>query len=613
MDLFYSLPENILQRIILLQQDYIGITLDIKVFNIFFVSLAFALFLTLLSYSLGKKISVPFNDKEENTYDYLFFIAVGYILIGTGIAFLGFLSLLNFTSITLFLLFIIVYSFTFPFSLKQNFFNLTSHVKNDFLYLKTNKFVFLWTTLFILLAVIQLINPEVREDQYHVDLPVMYLQNETIMMQPREQISVSASPLLAEMHYVIGILYFSKESARYIHFIFYILVILTLINFSKLKDYKFAIFTPLLFASAPVVIKETSSMYVDFQWIFCFLLSIIILIDRGKNRHALAKSGFLFGGMLATKLWTIVFSLVPVLYLLTTKGKIKKRIKDINVFFLATLAVSSIWFTRAYILTGNPVYPAFGNAASSNGASFFKSLSYFVGINYQLLDIFSFINVFSPLFFISFVFLLHKFRTNLKTVLQLKLFKYLFFLLILYLSIQYPFGRYLLGLYVLLIFINSFAINSVIKFKPIKILLNFVLFIVFSYYFINSVLVLPYSFDIADKNKYLSRILIRDASSYYDFGYKFDKYISQTDNVAMYNFHGYYYANFKYTNLRFIYDNNQDSLNLLIQKRYTKLLIRSGNIEWLCVQMKFKDCDTTHFSLISEYSEFPTYYLYNIN
>ncbi len=91
MDLLYSLPENILQRIEFLKQDYIGITLDIKVFNIFFVSLAFALFLTLLSYSFGKKISAPFNGKRENAYDYLFFIAVGYILIGTGIAFLGFL------------------------------------------------------------------------------------------------------------------------------------------------------------------------------------------------------------------------------------------------------------------------------------------------------------------------------------------------------------------------------------------------------------------------------------------------------------------------------------------------------------------------------------------
>ncbi len=613
MDLLYSLPENILQRIEFLQQDYVGITLDISVFNIFFVSLAFALFLTLLSYSLGKKISAPFNGKRENTYDYLFFIAVGYILIGTGIAFLGFLSLLNFVSITLFLSLIVAYSFIFPFSLKQNFFNLTSHVKNDFLYLKTNKFVFLWTTLFILLAVIKLINPEVREDQYHVDLPVMYLQNSTIMIPPREQISVSASPLLAEMHYTIGILYFSKEAARYIHFVFYILVLLTLINFSKLKDYKFAIYTPILFASAPVVIHETSSMYVDFQWIFCFLLSIIILIDHGNKRHALAKSGFLFGGMIAGKLWTIVFSVVPVLYLLMTKGKIKKRIKDITVFLLATLVVSSIWFARAYILTGNPLFPAFNNAANSDSASFFKSLSYFTGINYQLLNIFSFINVFSPLFFVSFVFLLHKFRTNLKTVLQLKLFKYLFFLFILYLSIQYPFGRYLLGLYVLFIFINSFAVNSVIRFKPIKILLNFVLFIVFSYYFINSVLVLPYSFDIADKNKYLSRILIRDASSYYDFGYKFDKYISQADNVAMYNFHGYYYANFKYTDLRFIYDNNQDSLNLLRQKKYTKLLIRSGDITWLCTQMKLTDCDTSRFSLISMYSEFPFYYLYNIN
>lgn len=612
LNLFRSLPENILHRIEFLQQDYIGITLDIKVFNIFFASLTFALFLTLLSYSLGKKISASFNGKRRNSYDYLFFIAVGYILIGTGIAFLGLLSLLNFASITLFLSFIAVYSFTFPFSLKQNFLNLTSHIKNDFLYLKTNKFVFLWTTLFILLAVIKLINPEVREDQYHVDLPVMYLQNSTIMIPPREQIGVSGSPLLSEMHYVIGILYFSKESARYIHFVFYILVLLTLINFSKLKDYKFAIFTPLLFASAPVVILETSSMYVDFQWIFCLLLSIIIFMDQGNNKFALAKSGFLFGGMLATKLWTIVFSIVPVLYLLTAEGKIKKKIKGIALFLLASSVVSSIWFVRAYILTGNPLYPAF-NSAELN-SSLLSSLSVYVGINYKLLDVLSFINVFSPIFFISFIFLIYKIKQNVKIIWKLLLFRYLFFLLILYLSVHYSFGRYLLGLYVIFIFLNSLAIKSVYqKFRSVRVLLNCILVIFFSYYFLSSILILPYTVGISDKNRYLSRILVRDNSSYYDFGHKFDKYISQTDNVAMYNFHGYYYVNFKYTDLRFIYDNNQDSLNLLRQRKYTKLLTRSGDVKWLCIQMKLTECDTSHFSMISEYSEFPTYYLYNIN
>lgn len=611
MELLWSLPENVFKKIWFLQQDWTGIALDTNVFSVFFVSLSFALTSIFFFYSLGKKISAPFQ-KNSRRYDYLFFIAVGYIVTGTGIGFLGIISSLNSISISLFLSIVATYSFLFPFSLKDNFITLVSNVKNDFLYLKGNKIVFIWTLLFIILAIIQLINPEVREDQYHVDLPVMYLENNTIMIPPRERISVSASPLLSEMHYVIAFLFLSKETARYIHFVFYLLVLLTLLNFARLKDYKFAIWTPILFASAPVVIHETSSMYVDFQWIFCFLLSTLILLDQ-NNKFAIAKAGFLFGGMVATKLWTIVFSIAPALYLLTAKEGVRKKAIDLLLFFSLTLTVSLMWFFRAYILTGSPLYPALNSVGSYNPSSLLGSLSRFIGINYQLIDIFSFINVFSPLFFISLAFFIYKFHPNFRTLISLHLFRYIFFLLVLYLLIRYPFGRYLLGLYVLFIFINSFAINAVMKFKPIKILLNFVLFIVFSYYFINSALVLPYAFGIADKNNYLSRILIRDASSYYDFGRKFDKNISQRDNVAMFNFHGYYYTNFKYSDVQFIYYKNKKSLNLLKQKGYTKLLIRSGDIKWFCSQMKLTDCNNSSFSLLSKYTEFPTYYLYNIN
>lgn len=614
MDLVYSLPQNILQKIIYIHQDFIGFKIDITVFRIFLICLTFAVLITFLSYSLGKKIYSLVEDKKETNYDYLFSIGIGYILIGSGIAILGFFSLLNYFSINLLLFCIVIYSFSFPFSLKENFFCLLYHVRNDFEYLIQNKFVFIWVLFFISIAAINLINPEVREDQYHTDLPIIYLQNHTVLIPPREGIGVSASPLLSEMYYIPGILYISPESARYIHFIFYILVLLTLINFSKLKKYKFAIYTPLLFSSSPVVIHETSSMYVDFQWIFCFLLSILMLLDRKNNKYAIIKSGLLFGGMLATKLWTIVFSTTSLLYLLIDRKNVNKKILNLIIFLSTALLVSGIWYLRAYLLTGNPLYPAFGNITNINSISFFDSLSHFVGINYQLLNIFSFINVFSPIFFLSFIFLGYKLKKNIKQIIKMDIFRYLVILFLLYLSIHYPFGRYLLGLYVIFIFLASLAIENVYrKFKVVKILFNFILMILASYYLFSYLLILPYTLGISDKNRYLSRILIRDNSSYYDFDHKFDKYISAKDNVAMYNFHGYYYTNFNYKDVYFIYDKNQKSLNLLKQKKYTKLLIRSGDIKWFCNKMQLANCDTSKFSLISQYLIFPSYYLYDIN
>lgn len=604
--ILYSLPGNILQKINYIQQDYVGLRINYYILEDFFINLLFAIFTVFLSYSLGKKIFSLLKDTTKTSYNYLVLTAIGYIAIASGVTILGLFSFFNFTFITLYLFFIIFYTLLLPFSLKENLISFFNHIKKDFKHLKRNNFVFVWTILFIFIATLNLINPEVREDQYHTDLPIIYLKNQTIMIPPKEKISVSASPLLSEMYYAPGILYLSKGSARYMHFTFYIVVLLTLINFSKLKRYKFAIYTPLLFASAPVVIHETSSMYVDFQWIFCFLLSILVLLDRKNNKSYLVKSGLLFGEVLATKLWTIVFSMAFVLFLSTTKETINKKAINISIFILFVMMISSVWFLRAYVLTGNPLYPAFNNTGILN----------FVGINYQLLDIFSFINVFSLIFFVSFIFLIYKLKINIKKIYKLELFRYLFFLLFIYLIINYPFGRYLLGLYVIFIFLNSFAIDLVYnKFKSLRIFLNSIVLIVFSYYLLSSVLVLPYSLGILDKNKYLTRILSRDNSSYYDFDRKFDKFFSDKDLVATYEIYGFYYANFNYIYADYILSKTKD-LKSLKKEGATKLFIKGGNINWLCNKINPVKCNYENYELLSKYSAVPysgtEYYLYAI-
>jgi len=85
-------------------------------------------------------------------------------------------------------------------------------------------------------------------------------QMNTIMITPKEQLHVSGSPMLSEMYYSIGIFLWSEESARYIHFVFYILVLLTLLEFAKNSKYKFSIYTPLLFVTAPVAVSVRTAI-----------------------------------------------------------------------------------------------------------------------------------------------------------------------------------------------------------------------------------------------------------------------------------------------------------------------------------------------------------------
>ncbi len=611
-DLFLSLPNNIIEKINFLKQDYVGLGLNLDVLVNLTLGFIIAISFLIISLLIGQKIrNLLFKDVPENI-NYLIDIGLGTIAVGTGIALLGFFSLLNSFVLLSYLILLLIISF-YKFQPKY-----LGNARKKLLFslklLKQNKFVFLWLCLFIFIAFINLINPEIREDQYHVDFPKIYLEQQTIMVPPKEGLRVSASPLLSEMTYLIGIFLWSNESARYIHFIFYILTLLTLIEFSKLKNYKFSIYAPLLFATAPVVIHETSSVYVDFQWIFFFLLSILVLIYNKKNTYStIGLSGLLMGAMLASKLWTIVFIPVSIFFIIFITDKIQIKLKFAALFTVTCLIIPSIWLLRSLLLTGSPLYPAFVNDLTLENKVVGFSLLNFFGLNYTILNPLSYINVFSPLFFLGLLLFFYQINKNLRLILKLAIFRYFILLLLLYLSLRYQFGRYLLGLYVLFIFLASVGIDNFLKkFKYSKYLINFILVILFSYYLINSLLIIPYSIGITDKNKYLTRILSRDNSSYYDFGKKFDKYISKNDFVATYKIFGYYYANFQFSDVNFILNKNDRDFDTFKEKGFTKIFIKDFNMEEFCKNIKIKNCDSSKYALISSYNDFPNYYLYTI-
>lgn len=615
-NLFLSLPENILNNVNYLQSDYVGLKLDTSViFNLLF-GFGIAISLTLVSYLLGMKIRRLLIKKRILNNNFLLDVGIGYILIGTGITVIGMISLLNSFVISAYLILVSAFSLLPVSNSILNLKELFKFLKKTIKETKKNKFVFIWLSLFIFLAVIKLLNPEIREDQYHVDFPRMYLNEHTIIVPPKEQFHVSASPLLSEMYYTIGIFLWSNESARYIHFIFYILVLLTLFEFSKLQKYKFSIYTPLLFATAPVVIHETSSMYVDFQWIFYALISVLVLTLNNKlTNTAILASGFFLGAMVSSKLWTIVFIPAETLYLifLLKESIYKEKFKKILLFLFISAIIPMIWFVRAFILTGNPFYPAFISDVSLENVRTNLDLLHYVGINSTLLNPISLINVFSPLFFIGILFLLYDIKKNIKLLLTLDLSKYVFLIFILYLFIQYTWGRYLMGLYIMLIFFSSLGIFNVLKnFKYSKHFLNVLLFVLFFYYFINSILILPYSLGFADKNKYLTRILSRDNSSYYDFDKQFDKYISKDDFVATYGIYGYRYANFRYIDINYIFNKNNLSFNEFKKKGITKIFIKGGDMDYFCSNINLRNCELSKYSYLSSYFGTQPYYLYNI-
>lgn len=613
-NLFLSLISNIVIKISLIKQDFVGFNFDINIIHNLLLGFSFSIGLIIISFLIGNKIRKSILLVNFIHLNNLVDIALGYLLIGTGIGILGFLSLLSPLYIWTYIVAVVIFSISSFNKTKKSLKELYIYLQSSFKEIKNKKFLFIWLMVFILIAFINLINPEIREDQYHIDFPQIYLNEQTIMIPPMEQLHVSAAPLLSEMTYLIGIFMWSQESARYVHFLFYLLVLLTLFKFHFVKNLKFSLYTPILFASAPVVIHETSSMYVDFQWIFMFLLAVFIITTHKKiELKELMLAGLLFGGMVSVKLWTIVF--IPVIFLFLILRIYKPNLRFANKIIILLLSIiffPSIWFIRSYILTGNPFYPAFSSIINLENTKEYYGIFHYIGINTSLISPNSLINIFSPLLFVGIILFLYKIKDNLK-LLKLHFFKFTLLILLLYISIQYPFGRYLLGLYVLIIFFSSIGINNFINdFKYSRMFVGLILLIISSYYLINAILVLPYSFGMADKNKYLTRILSRDNSSYYDFGGKFDKYISKEDFVATYKIFGYYYADFKFLDVNFIFNKNNRSFDTLKKKEITKVFTKDYTLEQMCRNLNIKDCIPSKYQLVSSYNDFPNYYLYKI-
>ncbi len=95
MSLFSSLISNISVNFNYLRQDYTGIHLDKVVIYNLIINLLISLSLVLIFYLIGSKIKLIVLKKENYSPQEIFIkIAFGYIFIGSGLAIIGFLSLL---------------------------------------------------------------------------------------------------------------------------------------------------------------------------------------------------------------------------------------------------------------------------------------------------------------------------------------------------------------------------------------------------------------------------------------------------------------------------------------------------------------------------------------
>lgn len=607
----FNLFSNIINNFKFLSDDFNGISLNALGAFMFFVYLFFAMGAAFIIFLLGDKIRL-FLFKEHNDELAPFInIGLGYIFFTTGIAILGVFSLLNTWAIAIYL-FVAIFIGAYPvYDIRKYIKKIIKLFEKIYLEYKFNKWIFIAIFIFVFIAFLRLIPPETGEDaiSHHTSLPSLYLKTSSIMVDPKLSSSIVLPvPQLGEMLYVVTQSFGIKDSSRYVHFVFYFLFLALIYYVGKNK--KNGSYSALLLITAPVVIQVSSKANTDFQWLLCWLLSIILITNTKMLKKSVMLSALIFGGVLATKLWTIVFLPIFIIYIVLVAKNNLFGIKMSAVFLLFALSVPLLWYVRSYMLTGSPFYPVFSQVLPNPLGPSFSS---YIGFN-KLIFHYENLLKFSPIFFLSIVFFFFNKLNDIAKIIHSRLFIFFVLLSIEYLFMHpYFYPRYLLGLYVIFIIIISFGIKEIVERAVInKIIVVTIYLLLMFYYGINTLITLPYGFGWADNNKYLTRVLSLDNSSYYNFDNLFNKFIDKNDLIVTYGIFGYYYADFSYVDAGYIFNSKNKSFNNLKASRVTKLLIKGGDIEWFCKELGIYDCNKDIRLLASFPKEVGKYYFYSL-
>lgn len=411
------------------------------------------------------------------------------------------------------------------------------------------------------------------------------------------------------MSYVIAQSVGDKEASRYIHFIFFLLVISVLYSIS-FRNGKNLYFIPLLFLTSPVVMNISSKGNVDFQWLYCFMLSVDIILFQKQSTKNIIKSAIFFGGGLATKIYALSYQFIFAFFFVICGRFSKKSLQTAIIFIIFSLLAAAFWYIRSYLITGDPIYPVFYNYTSPDYHSPAEHLSTYFRLNTNIFYPEYFL-AFSPFMLLGILFIfLQPIRWFKSMSTQITVFMSL--TIILLLAVQFLFPRHIIAMYVIFsLGISASLYMAVKRFIGLLQVMYIIAFFYLAYYLVLAIIHVPYALGMADKNAYLTRVLSRDNSSYYDFDHLFDHHFNPQDLVATYNLYGFYYASFKYEDVHYIFDNLHRDARQLQRLGFSKMLIKHGNITWFCKSMQLSHCGSLHVILLAYYNP-ADMYLYSL-
>lgn len=198
-------------------------------------------------------------------------------------------------------------------------------------------------------------------------------------------------PYLIEMLFTLGMVLRSDVSAKLIAWLFGIMAVLSVYTVARKYFSKTAaLISASIFFLTPVIFQQITYAYVDIPMAlfgFLALAGLMRFFEDHDSRWALI-AGIFTGFMLSIKAIGIV--VIPVFFLVVVYGIMSRRIsrvvvaKSAAIFLFAVICFSGVWYLRAFLIKGNPVYPFFAHVFGGNGWA--ESLEGNIGESFSFLN-----------------------------------------------------------------------------------------------------------------------------------------------------------------------------------------------------------------------------------